>query len=207
MGRYTGPVCKLCRREGEKLFLKGARCLGAKCAIEDRAYPPGVHGQGRKKKESEYGHQLREKQKIRRFYGVFERQFRGYFADATRQRGVTGESMLQLLETRLDSVIYRSGLVSSRAEARQLITHRHFTVDGKTVNVPSFQVKPGMVIQVREKSRNIEAFQRSGAIRRAPGWLQVDPEGKRIEMISVPSRAEMDLPDMHEQLIVEYYSR
>ncbi len=206
MGRYTGPVCKLCRREGTKLFLKGARCLTPKCAIEGRAYPPGQHGQGRKK-ISDYGNQLREKQKARRFYSVYERQFRSYFEEATRQRGVTGEGMLQLLEMRLDNVIFRSGLVSSRAEARQLITHRHFQVDGRTVNVPSFRLKPGMVITVRERSRNIESFQAAGAIRRMPGWMNVDTEAKRVQVLSVPSREEMDLPETHEQLIVEYYSR
>lgn len=206
MGRYTGPVCKLCRREGIKLFLKGARCLGPKCQIEHRAYPPGQHGQGRKK-VSDYGQQLREKQKVRRFYSVFEKQFRRYYAEAVRQRGVTGEGMLQLLETRLDNIVYRSGLVASRAEARQLITHRHFLVNGTIVNVPSFQVKPGQVIEVRATSRNREVFQRGGTMRRTPGWLSVDAEVKRITLLSVPTREEMELPELHEQLIVEYYSR
>ncbi len=206
MGRYTGPVCKLCRREGLKLFLKGARCLGPKCAIEDRAYPPGQHGQGRKK-VSDYGLQLREKQKARRFYLVYEKQFRKYYEIATHRRGVTGEGMLQQLEMRLDNIIYRSGLVSSRPEARQLITHRHFQVNGHVVNIPSFQTLPGMVIEVREKSRNRDVFQRGGTIRRVPGWLSVDAETKRIQVLSVPSREEMELPELHEQLIVEYYSR
>lgn len=206
MGRYTGPVCKLCRREGMKLFLKGARCLGPKCPIEDRAYPPGQHGQGRKK-VSDYGLQLREKQKARRFYLVYEKQFRGYYEEATRRRGVTGEGMLQQLEMRLDNIVYRSGLVASRPEARQLITHRHFLVNGDIVNVPSFQVQPGMVIEVRERSRNREVFQRGGTMRRVPGWMSVDSEAKRMQVLSVPSRAEMELPEMHEQLIVEYYSR
>jgi small subunit ribosomal protein S4 len=206
MGRYTGPVCKLCRREGMKLFLKGARCLGPKCQVESRAYPPGQHGQGRKK-ISDYGHQLREKQKARRFYGVFEKQFNRYFQEAASRRGVTGEGMLQLLEMRLDNVIFRSGLVASRAEARQLITHRHFMVNGRVVNVPSFQCKPGMVIQVREKSRNLEVFQAGGTVRRAPSWLSTDPEGKRIQVLSIPARDEMEIPEMHEQLVVEYYSR
>lgn len=206
MGRYTGPVCKLCRREGLKLFLKGARCLSPKCGIESRAYPPGQHGQGRKK-VSDYGYQLREKQKVRRFYSVYEKQFRSYYEKATRQRGITGEKMLQQLELRLDSVIYRSGLVSSRAAARQLITHRHFAIDGHVVTVPSFQVKPGMVINVREKSRGSEVFQASGTMRRVPNWMMVDPEVKRIQVLAEPSREEMDLPEMHEQLIVEYYSR
>lgn len=207
MGRYTGPVCKLCRREGTKLFLKGTRCLGPKCQVELRAYPPGQHGQSRKKKISDYGTQLREKQKARRFYSVYEKQFNRYFKEAVRKRGVTGEGMLQLLEMRLDNVIFRSGLVSSRAEARQLISHRHFKVNGETVNVPSFHVNPGMVVSVRERSRNAEVFQAGGTIRRAPGWISVDHEGKRIQVLSVPARSEMDLPELHEQLIVEYYSR
>ncbi|MHB9133430.1 MAG: 30S ribosomal protein S4 [Armatimonadota bacterium] len=206
MGRYTGPVCKLCRREGMKLFLKGARCLGPKCGVETRAYPPGQHGQGRKK-ISDYGHQLREKQKVRRYYSVYEKQFSRYFKVAAHQRGITGEGMLQQLELRLDNLVFRSGLVSSRAEARQLITHGHFLVDGGRVNVPSYQVKPGMVIEVAQKSRNDEVFQRGGSVRRAPAWMTVDNEAKRIQVVSVPAREEMELPEMHEQLIVEYYSR
>ena len=206
MGRYTGPVCKLCRREGMKLFLKGARCLSPKCGFESRAYPPGQHGQGRKK-VSDYGHQLREKQKIRRYYCVYEKQFRTYFKKATHARGVTGENMLQELEIRLDNVLYRSGLVASRPESRQLITHRHLKVDGIVVNVPSFQVTPGMVIEVRESSRNMEVFQTGGTLRRAPVWLSVDTVAKRITVNNVPARAEMELPEMREQLIVEYYSR
>jgi len=206
MGRYTGPVCKQCRREGKKLFLKGARCLGPKCGVEHRAYPPGQHGQGRKK-VSDYGLQLREKQKVRRFYSVFERQFRKYYDRATHQRGVTGEAMLQQLETRFDNVLFRSGLVASRAQARQSITHRHLQVNGRVVNVPSFQVKPGMVIEVRERSQKLDLFQQAGAVRRAPGWLSVDTVVKRIQMLSVPVREEMDLPETHEQLVVEYYSR
>jgi small subunit ribosomal protein S4 len=206
MGRDIGPVCKKCRREGTKLFLKGARCMGPRCAVETRAYPPGQHGQGRKK-VSDYGHQLREKQKTRRFYSVYERQFRSYFEAATKMHGVTGEGMLQLLEQRLDNVVYRSGLVSSRAEARQLIAHRHFAVDGRTVNVASFRVQPGGVITVRDRSNNKMVFQAGGTIRRPPSWMNVDMDARRIEVISVPSRAEMDLPEVHESLIVEYYSR
>jgi small subunit ribosomal protein S4 len=190
-----------------KLFLKGTRCLGTKCGVEVHAYPPGQHGQGRKKKVSDYGTQLREKQKVRRFYSVYEKQFRGYFAEAVRRRGVTGEGMLQQMEMRLDNVVFRSGLVSSRASARQLITHRHFRVDGKTVNIPSFQVQPGMAIEVRERSKTVEIFQAGGTVRRAPNWMNVDPVGKRIQVLSIPARAEMELPEMHEQLIVEYYSR
>lgn len=206
MGRYTGPVCKLCRREGIKLFLKGARCIGPKCPVEHRPFPPGQHGQGRKK-ISDYGHQLREKQKARRFYSVYERPFRSYYRQATRVHGVTGETMLQQLEMRLDNVIFRSGLVSSRAEARQMIGHRHFSVNGRVTNIPSFQVQPGTTVEVREKSRNREVFQRSGAIRRAPSWMSVDTEAKRIQVLAVPGRAEMDLPELQEHLIVEYYSR
>lgn len=206
MGRYTGPVCKLCRREGMKLFLKGTRCLGPKCQIEDRAYPPGQHGQGRKK-VSDYGLQLREKQKERRYYFVYEKQFRKYYRTAAHTRGVTGEAMLQQLELRLDNVIFRSGIVTSRKSARQLITHRHFTVDGQVVNVPSYQVKPGMVIAVREKQRGLDIFAQSGGVRRNPSWMTVDAEAKRIQVLSVPSRGEMELPEMHEQLVVEYYSR
>ena len=207
MGRYTGPVCKLCRREGMKLFSKGSRCLSPKCGMESRAYPPGQHGQSRKKKISDYGTQLREKQKVRRYYSVYEKQFNSYFKAATRQRGITGEGMLQQLEMRLDNVVFRSGLVASRPEARQLISHRHFLVDGKPVNVPSFQVQPGMAVEVRLRSRSSEVFQASGTVRRPPSWMRVDPEGKRIEVISIPARSEMELPEMHEQLIVEYYSR
>jgi len=206
MGRYTGPVCKFCRREGVKLLLKGTRCLGPKCSMEDRAYPPGQHGQGRKK-VSDYGLQLREKQKTRRFYGVYEKQFQHYYETAARTRGVTGEAMLQGLEMRLDNIVFRSGLVSSRAEARQLITHRHFIINGTVVNVPSYQVKPGMTIEVRAKSKNREVFQQAGAVRRAASWLSVDPDNKRIQVLSVPNRGEMDIPEMHEQLVVEFYSR
>ncbi|HOS43616.1 MAG TPA: 30S ribosomal protein S4 [Armatimonadota bacterium] len=205
MGRYTGPVCKLCRREGMKLLLKGAKCFGAKCPVDSRPFPPGQHGQGRKK-VSDYGHQLREKQKVRRYYGVFERQFRNYFGKAVRQRGVTGETMLQQLELRLDNLIFRSGLVSSRAEARQLITHRHFTVNGRIVTIPSYQVKPGDVVEVRERSKKMDIFQGS-SVRRAPSWMSVTPEAQRIDVLSVPTRDAMELPEMHEQLIVEFFSR
>jgi len=174
--------------------------------MEDRAYPPGQHGQGRKK-VSDYGLQLREKQKTRRFYGVYEKQFQHYYETAARTRGVTGEAMLQGLEMRLDNIVFRSGLVSSRAEARQLITHRHFIINGTVVNVPSYQVKPGMTIEVRAKSKNREVFQQAGAVRRAASWLSVDPDNKRIQVLSVPNRGEMDIPEMHEQLVVEFYSR
>lgn len=206
MGRYTGPVCKICRREAMKLFLKGARCLGPRCGIDSRPYPPGEHGQARKK-VSDYGQQLREKQKVRRYYSVYERPFRRYFREAARRRGITGEAMLQRLETRLDNVIFRAGLLPSRAQARQLISHRHIAVDGRVVNVPSFQMMPGMVIEVREKSRALEVFQQVATVRKAPAWMSVDADAKRIEIVSLPARDEMGLPEMHEQLIVEYYSR
>jgi len=206
MGRYTGPVCKQCRREGIKLFLKGSRCLSGKCALEGRAYAPGQHGQGRKKL-SDYGQQLREKQKTRRYYSIYEKQFHHYYTQATKKHGVTGDSMLQFLELRLDNVVFRSGIVSSRAEARQMVSHCHFLVHGKVVNIASYALQPGDVITVRERSKNYEVFNASGSIRRAPSWLLVDGDAKRIEVRSIPSREEMELPDMNEQLIVEYYSR
>jgi len=209
MGRYTGPVCKQCRREGIKLFLKGARCLSGKCAMAaegGRAYAPGQHGQGRKK-VSDYGLQLREKQKTRRYYSVYEKQFRHYFSEATRKRGVTGEGMLQLLELRLDNVVFRSGIVSSRAEARQMVSHCHFQVNGRVVNIPSYQLTPGDIVTVRERSKNYAVFTASGTIRKAPSWLDVNSDARKIEVKAVPSREEMELPEMNEQLIVEYYSR
>lgn len=188
-----------------KLFLKGAKCLGPKCPVESRPFPPGQHGQARKK-ISDYGHQLREKQKVRRYYSVFERQFQNYFAKATRAPGVTGERMLQLLELRLDNAVFRSGLVSSRAEARQLITHRHFQVNGRIVTIPSYSLKPGEVVEVRLRSKKMDVFT-GGAVRRAPRWMNVTMDAQRIEIVSIPSREEMELPEMHEQLIVEYFSR
>ncbi|NLC68263.1 MAG: 30S ribosomal protein S4 [Clostridiaceae bacterium] len=208
MARYTSPSCKLCRREGEKLFLKGDRCYTDKCAISRRAYSPGQHGQQRKKL-SEYGIQLREKQKARRFYGVLERQFRKYFEMATRMKGVTGENLLKILESRMDNVVYRLGLASSRAEARQLVRHNHFLVNGKRVNIPSYLLKPGDIIIVSEKSRNSEKFKDIAEKARGriiPKWLEFDPDNFTGKVVSLPTREEIDLP-VQEHLIVELYSK
>jgi small subunit ribosomal protein S4 len=208
MARYTGPDCKLCRRERQKLYLKGTRCESPKCAIERRPYPPGEHGRARIK-ESEYLTQLREKQKARRIYGVLERQFRGYYQAAATQEGVTGENLLRLLETRLDNAVYRAGFSTSRDQARQLVRHRHFQVNGRIVSIPSFRVRPGDVIEVRERSRNLlpvqEAVQLSES-RVIPPWLDVDTAGLRISVRDVPGRAMIDTP-VQEQLIVELYSK
>lgn len=208
MARYTGPSCKLCRREGEKLFLKGDRCYTEKCAISKRAYSPGQHGQQRKKL-SEYGIQLREKQKARRFYGVLERQFRKYFGMATRMKGVTGENLLKILESRMDNVIYRLGLAASRSEARQLVRHNHFLVNGKRVNIPSYLLKPGDIITVSEGSRDSEKIKdiientRGKVI---PKWLEFDPGNLTGKVVTLPTREEIDLP-VQEHLIVEFYSK
>lgn len=208
MARQMGPVCKLCRREGMKLFLKGERCYTPKCAIDKRAYAPGQHGAG-KHKVSEYALHLREKQKARRIYGVLERQFRRYFAKASRARGVTGEALLQILETRLDNVVYRLGFASSRAEARQLVGHGHFEVNGRKVNIPSYHVRAGDQVAVREKSRSLPRLQelaRLAAAHRLPDWLSVDPEAMKGTVLRVPAREEIDIP-VKEQLIIEHYSR
>jgi small subunit ribosomal protein S4 len=210
MARYTGPRCKLCRREGTKLYLKGEKCFTDKCAMERRPTPPGQHGQGQgRRKLSEYGVQLREKQKARRTYGVMEGQFARYFEKAAKQKqGVTGEILLQTLERRLDNVVYRMGLASSRAEARQLVRHNHFLVNGHRVNIPSFLVKPGDVVEVREASRQKPRFKEMGPItsRLVPAWLEVNPEALRGTVLRLPNRDEIDAP-VQEQLIVEYYSR
>lgn len=209
MARYTGPVCKLCRREGEKLFLKGARCFSAKCAFEKRAYQPGQHGQTRRGKLSEYGIQLREKQKLKRMYGVLEAQFRGYYEKASRQKGITGENLLQILESRLDNVIYRLGFAPSRNAARQMVLHRHFIVNGRPVNVPSFRVKVGDIITVKEKSRKMPAIH--DAMRRLKDdaqvpWLRVDKAKMEGEFTDKPAR--QDIPvTVQENLIVELYSK
>ena len=207
MARYTDAKCRLCRREGIKLFLIGERCNTEKCALERRAYAPGEHGQ-RRGKRSDYGIQLREKQKVRRAYGLLEKQFRLYFHKAERMKGVTGENLLNLLETRLDNVVYRAGLAASRSEARQVVRHRHILINGRTVNIPSFQVKSGMEITVREKSKNhgrltvcVEA-----PLREAPSWLEVDRTELTIKVISGPTREDIDLP-VQESLIVELYSK
>ncbi len=208
MARYTGPVCKLCRREGTKLFLKGERCHTEKCSFDRRPYPPGQHGQ-RRIKFTEYGIRLREKQKVRRMYGLTEKQFRRYFEMADRKQGVTGENFLQLLERRLDNVVYRLGLARTRSEARQLVLHRHFTVNGRVVNIPSFLVKPQDVIELREKSREKKLFEEAleqGERRGVPAWLEFDAASFRGTVREMPGREEITLP-IREQLIVEFYSR
>ncbi len=207
MGRYTGPVCRLCRREGMKLYLKGDRCYSDKCAIDRRSYVPGQHGQGRKK-VSGYGIQLREKQKAKRYYGVMESQFRKYFGMAERMKGVTGENLLSILETRLDNLVYRIGLSESRKEARQLVKHGHFTVNGKKVDIPSYLVKVGDVIEVKEKSKGSEKFKElvENNQRVAPDWLEVDLEKLKAKVVGVPKKEHIDIP-IEEHLIVELYSR
>lgn len=209
MARYNGPVCRLCRREEMKLFLKGDRCYTEKCAFERRAYAPGQHGNARRRKRSDYGEQLREKQKVRRIYGILERQFRNYYVRASKMKGVTGENLLQLLERRLDNVVYRLGLACNRAEARQMVLHRHIEVDGRRVNIPSFLVKKGSEIQVREKSRSIAriADALGGVDRRGvPAWLELDKENFRGKVAELPSREDVSL-QIREQLIVELYSK
>ena len=209
MARYTGAVCKLCRREGQKLFLKGERCYTGKCALDRRAYAPGQHGQARNQKASEYGKQLRTKQFAKRYYGVLESQFRHYFALAEKMAGPTGENLLTLLESRLDNVIYRMGLASSRAEARQLVTQKHFSVNGRTVNIPSFLVKPGMVITMREGRSALEKFKaiiEANGSRPVPQWLEVNKEKTEAKVVALAKREDIDLP-IEETLIVELYSR
>ncbi len=208
MARYTDSVCRLCRREGLKLFLKGERCYTDKCAIERRNYPPGVHGQGRTK-FSEYAIQLREKQKIKRTYGLLEGQFRRYFEKAERSKGITGESLLIMLEQRLDNMIYRMGFATSRSEARQLVRHNHFQVNGRKVNIPSFLVKPGQVVTVRERSRKVErivAALEQAERRGVPEWLEVSKENFSAHVKALPTRAELTMP-FNEQLVVELYSK
>ncbi|HKJ26056.1 MAG TPA: 30S ribosomal protein S4 [Anaerolineales bacterium] len=212
MARYTGPVCKLCRREGEKLFLKGERCYSPKCAIEKRAYPPGQHGrmaQWARSRTSDYGMQLRAKQKARRVYGVLERQFRRYYRQAIKARGLTGLTLLRILESRLDNVIYRLGFASSRAQARQMVAHGHFMVNGRRTDVPSMQIKPGDLIQVREGSRKKTLIQDLMAMaeeRTAPEWVTRNIKDMSGGISRLPERAEIDA-NLNEQLIVEYYSR
>lgn len=209
MGRYTDSVCRQCRREGEKLFLKGDRCYSEKCSVERRPYAPGVHGQGRRQKPSEYGLQLREKQKMRRTYGILEKQFRKYFDKADRQKGITGENLLILIERRLDNVVYRLGFASSRKEARQLVNHGHFTINGKKANIPSMLVKVGDIVQVREKSRSLDKFQElkdQAAYKTPPEWLSVDVDNLTGSVLAYPLREQIDT-QVTEQLIVELYSR
>ena len=208
MARYTGSVCRQGRREGTKLFLKGDRCYSDKCAITKRHTPPGMHGQGRKK-QSEYGIQLREKQKVRRAYGVLESQFRKYYDVAANMHGVTGDNMLQLLERRLDNVAYRLNFGESRPMARQLVTHGHIRVNGKKVDIASYQVKVGDVITLRDKTRDIELFKtlrEQGASRTIPKWLELDAETLTGKVVALPQRDDIDLT-IEEHLIVEFYSR
>ena len=208
MAKYRGPVCRLCRREGGKLFLKGARCMTEKCAVERRAYPPGQHGQGRAR-VSEYSAQLREKQKLKRIYGVLERQFRGTFAKAERQRGITGENLLRMLERRLDNVVYRLGFAVSRKEARQLVNHGHFRVNGRKVNQPAFLVREGDAIEVKERSRQILPIKvalEGVDARGVPAWLDLDRENMKATVRGLPAREEIAMP-VNEQLVVDLYSR
>lgn len=208
MARYRGAVCRLCRREGEKLFLKGERCYTGKCAIDRRPYAPGQHGKSRKK-VSEYGLQLRAKQKAKRIYGVLETQFRNYYEKAESQKGITGENLLILLETRLDNVVYRAGLGRSRTEARQVVRHNHITVNNKKVNIPSYQVKVGDIIQLKEKSQGIQRFKdiiETTGGRNIKEWLEVDFENTTIKVVEKPTREQIDIP-VEETLIVELYSK
>ena len=208
MVRYTGPACKLCRREGKKLYLKGERCTSGKCALERRNTAPGQHGAA-KKKMGEYGIQLREKQATRRYYGVLEKQFKNYYEEADRKEGMTGENLLILLERRLDNTVYRMGLAESHKEARQLVLHAHFTLNGKKVNIPSILVKPGDVISVKEASRDSAKFKALAEAlesKTAPKWLDVDKTNLTAKVVSFPARDDIDY-DFNEQLIVELYSK
>jgi small subunit ribosomal protein S4 len=208
MARYIGPACKLCRRENAKLFLKGDRCYTDKCAFDRRPYPPGVHGQ-RRNKPTEYGVRMREKQKVRRVYGILERQFRRYFASADRAKGVTGENLINSLERRLDSAIYRLGFSATRTDARQLVRHKHIHVNGKSVNIPSFLLKPGDKITLRESSRGLKRVQlglETAGRREQPDWLDFDKNSLTGVVKTFPSREAVTLP-IQEQLIVEFYSR
>jgi small subunit ribosomal protein S4 len=208
MARYIGPVCRLCRREGLKLFLKGERCYTDKCAIERRAYPPGIHGQGHRK-VSDYGLQLREKQKVRRMYGVLEHQFRKYYKMASRMKGVTGENLISLLERRLDNVVYRAGFACNRTEARLLIRHGHFRLNGRKASIASILVRPGDVLTVREKSQNMARIQDAvaGAERREqPAWVEIENEKLSATIKSFPVRSDVTAP-IEEHLIIELYSK
>ncbi|MCH7494737.1 MAG: 30S ribosomal protein S4 [Candidatus Marinimicrobia bacterium] len=209
MGRYVGPVCKLCRREGEKLFLKGSKCMTTKCPFERRGFAPGQHGQGRRTRLSDYGIQLREKQKIKRIYGLFEKQFRNYYKKADRMKGITGSNLILLLESRLDNVVFRLGFAPSRKAARQLVTHRHFNVNGKIVNVPSYITREGDVIEVRDKAKKMEVIHAS--MRRVKTdngitWLELDKASMQGKVIQIPEREQIPL-NVREQLVVELYSK
>ena len=208
MARYTGAVCRLCRREGQKLFLKGERCYSEKCSVGLRGYAPGQHGQGRKK-SSEYGMQLRAKQTARRFYGVQENQFHHYFEIAERKQGITGDNLLRILESRLDNVVYRVGFASSRAEARQLVGHGHYEVNGKRVDIASYLLKAGDVVSICEKSRaseKIKAIVEANSARPVPEWIDVDRNNLSAKVIALPTREQIEAP-VEEQLIVEFYSK
>jgi small subunit ribosomal protein S4 len=208
MARYRDANCKLCRREGEKLFLKGTRCLGPKCAIERRQYAPGQHGQNMRRKVSAYGLQLREKQKVRRTYGVLERQFRNYFKKADAKTGITGQNLIQFLEQRLDNVVYRLGFAPSRKSARQLVRHRHLLIDGHIVDIPSYLVKPGQIIRVKDKSKKLDVIHEAMKMGRGDeyGWLRLNKAALEGEMLEIPARADIPLT-ANEKLIVELYSK
>lgn len=208
MARYTDSVCRLCRREGTKLFLKGEKCFSAKCAVSKRPTPPGQHGQARQRKMSEYGAQLREKQKARRAYGLLEGQFYRTYEHASNMKGVTGENLLSLLERRLDNVVYRAGFAASRPQARQLVLHGHFMVNGKKVDVPSYEIDLNDVITVKEKSKEVELFKaaREGSSRIVPKWLTVNADQLTVTVSALPAREDIDFA-LQENMIVEYYSR
>ena len=209
MGRYIGPVCRLCRREGVKLYLKGERCYSPKCAMERRPYPPGQHGQKRARRPSDYAVRLREKQKLRRIYGISERQFRNLFEEASKKKGVTGSVFLGLLESRLDNVVYRLGFAVSRRQALQLVRHGHITVNGRRVDLPSYRVRPGDEIAVAEKSRNLELIRQNLEAmkgRKVGPWLSLDVEGMKGKFLRLPDREDLALP-VNEQLVIEFYSR
>ena len=210
MARYTGPVCRLCRREGMKLFLKGERCYTPKCSVDRRNYPPGQHGQGRRRNPSEYGLQLREKQKVRRIYGVGEQPFRNYYEEAARRKGVTGEILLQLLELRLDNIVFRLGFASSRPEARQLVRHGHFAVNGRKVDIPSYQCKVGDEIALRQRSSSSDKFKdmrELAAQHTSPAWLDKNAETLTAKILTMPRREDIDDIPIAEHLIIERYSR
>lgn len=209
MARYKDALCRICRRQSEKLFLKGDRCMTEKCAVEKRKYAPGQHGQGRQSKLSDYGIQLMEKQKAKKTYGVLEKQFRKCFHGAEKQKGSTGEALLQMLERRFDNVVFRMGFAVNRREARQLISHGHFAVNGRKVGIPSYLVKIGDVVEVRESSKDLKTITENMSKvehRRIPSWIQIDASNFKGKILHIPSKDEMQLP-IHEQLIVELYSK
>jgi len=209
VARYTGPVCRQCRREGEKLFLKGDKCYSEKCPVEKRGFPPGQHGRNQRRGQSEYGLQLREKQKVKRMYGVMEKQFHRYYREAASGKGVTGELLLQILERRLDNVVYRMGFGASRPEARQMVNHGHFLVNGRKTDIPSYSVREGDEIEIKSGSRDIprilEMAERAST-QTTPEWLEVDWERRKGKVLRLPEREDLDMP-IEEHLIVEMYSR